>query len=102
MLGIAQGLTVERPDTRQFWKRELSTLAQYFTVAAVAGVGAFVWEIVRLTSPQVQGEYASAINTGEAWANYRPVLLYWLAAFLVVALLRLLVLFVMKRLTGFR
>ncbi|MCA1616175.1 MAG: hypothetical protein LC800_19155 [Acidobacteria bacterium] len=102
MLGVASGLIVEQPDTRQFWKRELSTLAQYFVIASVAGVGAFVCEIVWTTSPLIQGGHASTVNFGEAWRLYKPAFYGWLAAFSALALLRLLVLFVMKRLTGYR
>jgi uncharacterized BrkB/YihY/UPF0761 family membrane protein len=85
-------------DTRNFFRRELSTLAQYLVIALAAGVGAFVWE----TSPVIQGQYANAINIGEAWRNFKPVLYSWFCAFTVFSLLRLLVVFVVKRRAGFR
>lgn len=88
-----------RPDTRQFWKRELGTLVQHLVAAWVAGLVVFFLS----TAPgAAEGEYAAAINIGEAWRNYRPLFYGWLTVFAVLAGLRVLALFAVKRLSGFR
>ena len=86
-------------DTRNFFRRELSTLAQYFIFTLVAGLGTFIWFI---TPPNGEGEYVSAINVAEAWKMYKPLFYRWLFILTALALVRLVVVFVVKRREGFR
>ena len=59
MLAVSHGIVGD--DT---WKRELSTLARYLAFAFTAGPVTFA---LSTTPPQAEGEYAAAINIGEAW-----------------------------------
>lgn len=112
MLRSARGFfELERiSDTRDFFRRELSTLAQYFTCAVLAIFGVFVvaqvrWEYFRepcgATRP---GEScASTMNWGEVWENEKPVFYTQLLIFAVLVCVRLLVVFVARRrAAGFR
>lgn len=68
---------------------ELKTCAQYFAIALIAGVGAFVSFM-----PDAEGgEIAIAVNIGEAWRNYMPVLGTWLLVFAILSIIRLLILY---------
>ena len=102
---------MERPDTRQFWKRELSTLAQYSTFALLAVLGPAVvayirWEYFRPEcTPTREGpagaqtitDCVQTINWGDMWENEKPVFYIQLFIFAVLALLRLLLVVARRR-----
>ncbi|MDQ3753549.1 MAG: hypothetical protein M3371_02320 [Acidobacteriota bacterium] len=75
-------------------KRELLTFAQYFVLVIVAGLLAFM---LFTFPPSTSGEYADAINFGEAWRIYEPVMFDWLKIFGGLGVIRLAVLFVMRK-----
>ena len=73
-------------------KRELKTFAQYFAIALVAGVGAFVTFM-----PEAgEGEFAVAVNIKEAWRNYQPVMRAWLVGFAFLGVIRLLLIHIIR------
>jgi uncharacterized membrane protein len=61
---------------------------QYFVIALIAGVGAFV---TSLPSEAHDGEIAVAVNIHEAWINYKPVLCSWLIGFAFLAFIKFLI-----------
>ena len=85
MLCHRVGFNVGQPDTRQFWKRELSTLAQYLVVTLAAGLITFLWAT------------ASYVTASEyAWSRYSVMLYVWLGTFGLLAVIRLLGVFLLR------
>ncbi|HEX7317072.1 MAG TPA: hypothetical protein VF297_24450 [Pyrinomonadaceae bacterium] len=73
---------------------EVGAWVQYAALTLVAGVLTF-WGA--LPGGRQTGEYAEAVNIGEAWKNYAPVLRSWLLIFLLLTAARLAVVYLIYR-----
>lgn len=95
-------------DTRNFFGRELSTLAQYSALALLAVVSPFVVVAVRLAyfptecTASRPGEACGSLSVIDIWENEKPLIFIQLLAFAALVSIRLLVVFVSRRRAGFR
>jgi uncharacterized membrane protein len=74
-------------------RREVKICAQYFALALVSGVAAFV---LALPHGGREGEIAVAVNIREAWLNYEPMLRSWLLGFAFLSIIRLLIIYIAR------
>lgn len=95
-------------DTGDFFRRELSTLAQYSALALLAVVSPFVMVAVLWTyfpsecHASRPGETCGSYHWIEIWENERPLIFIQLLAFAVLVSIRLLAVFAAKRRAAFK
>ncbi|HEV7903980.1 MAG TPA: hypothetical protein VGO96_09075 [Pyrinomonadaceae bacterium] len=75
---------------KDFAKNELKVLAQYFFIALLAG-----WLDFTIWTSRIPG-----LNLHEAWLNYAPVLRRWQAIFIALSAIRLIFVFLLRKLNA--